>query len=99
MADMQRLMCEAPAKLCGIDGIKGKIAEGYDADFCVWNPDEEFTVTSDIVQFRNKANPYIGITLKGRVHATIVRGHLVYSSTAESTFPPTGALLKSTFKK
>lgn len=99
MADMQRLMCEAPAKLCGIDGIKGKMAEGYDADFCVWNPDEEFTVTSDIVQFRNKANPYIGMKLKGRVHATFVRGNIVYSSTAASPIQPAGVLLKSQFKK
>lgn len=54
LADVVRLLSEEPAKLVGLDHRKGKIAIGYDADFCVWNPDEEVTVTPDIIQFKNK---------------------------------------------
>ena len=32
-----------PARLCGL-ARKGRIAAGYDADFCVWDPNEEWTV-------------------------------------------------------
>lgn len=78
LSDMIRLMCEEPAKLCGIQNQKGKIEVGYDADFCVWNPDEWFTVTPDIIHFQNKANPYMGRKLRGVVHSTIVRGFHVY---------------------
>lgn len=88
-------MCAAPAKLCSIDGFKGKIDVGYDADFCIWNPGEEFIVTSDIVQFRNKANPYMGQKLKGKVYATVVRGNLVHSLTEEIRLNAVGTLLKS----
>lgn len=90
---MHRLMCAEPAKLCGLDHIKGKIAQGYDADFTIWDPTAEFIVTTDLVQFKNKANPYIGKKLTGRVHATFVRGHCVYA--AGQINPPIGNLLQS----
>lgn len=54
LTDLIRLMCEEPAKLVGLDHRKGKIAVGYDADFCVWDPEEEFTVSPDIIEFQNK---------------------------------------------
>lgn len=54
MKDVYRLMCANPAKLCGLDNQKGKIQVGYDADFCIWDPNEEFTITPDIIYFQNK---------------------------------------------
>lgn len=91
---MLRLMCEAPAKLCGFDQRKGKLLKGYDADLCVWDPNAEFTVTPNIIHFRNKATPYMGQTLKGRVHATIVRGKFAYKRTEVNTFQFVGSLIK-----
>ncbi len=35
LSDVVRLMCAAPAELCGINDRKGKIAEGYDAGMCI----------------------------------------------------------------
>lgn len=52
-------MCERPALLCGLEKSKGKILEGYDADFCVWDPDEEFQVDTNILNSSNKVNIYI----------------------------------------
>lgn len=91
---MIRLMCIEPAKLCRFDDRKGKLAKGFDADFCIWDPSAEFTVTSDIIHFRNKANPYMGMQLKGLVHATIVRGEFAYKRTTTETFQFVGGLLK-----
>lgn len=97
--DMIRLMCEEPAKLCKFDDRKGQLTKGYDADFCIWDPSAEFTVTSDIIHFRNKANPYMGMRLKGMVYATIVRGQFAYKRTTAETFNFVGTLLKTNMKK
>nr|XP_036675997.1 allantoinase isoform X1 [Drosophila suzukii] len=78
VADIHRLMCQEPAKLCGLSASKGRIAEGYDADFCVWSPEEEFTVGPELLYTATKATPYAGQRLRGVVHATVVRGLHVY---------------------
>ncbi|XP_031639295.1 probable allantoinase 1 isoform X4 [Contarinia nasturtii] len=92
--DLLRLMCEEPAKLCKFNDRKGKLAKGYDADLCIWNPEAEFTVTPDIIHFRNKSNPYMGKRLKGLVHATIVRGQFAYKRTTGEIFNFVGRLLR-----
>lgn len=58
LADVVRLLSEEPAKLVGLGQRKGKIAIGYDADFCVWDPDEEFIVTPQIIYFKNKVHTH-----------------------------------------
>jgi allantoinase len=66
----------APAKLAGLTGQKGAIVVGTDADFAVFNPDAEWTVTSDDLRFRHKLSPYLGAKLRGRVLQTWLRGEL-----------------------
>lgn len=78
--DLHRFMSENPAKLCGLDGNKGKLKVGYDADFCIWNPEEEWTITKEEALFKNKISPYFGRVVKGRVHGTAVRGMFVYDT-------------------
>jgi len=73
IADVARWMCEAPAKLAGL-ARKGAIEEGRDADFTVWRPEADFTVTNDCILHRNKVTPYEGQTLFGVVRATYLRG-------------------------
>lgn len=92
--DMVRLMCERPAELCKFNDRKGKLDKGYDADLCIWDPSAEFTVTPDIIHFRNKANPYMDKRLKGLVHATIVRGQFAYKRSTNEIFNFVGRLLK-----
>lgn len=94
LRDLIRLMCEEPVKLCGFDDQKGKLAKGYDCDLCVWDPSDVFTVTPDIIHFRNKANPYMNKQLKGVVHATIVRGQFAYKRSSTDQFNFVGHLLK-----
>lgn len=76
--DVNRFLSHHPAKLCCLDQNKGKLQIGYDADFCIWDPEEEWTVTKDETLFKNKISPYFGKVLKGRVYATVVRGFFVY---------------------
>lgn len=92
LKDVARLLSKNQAKLCGFSKVKGRIAVGYDADFCIFNPDEVFDVSPDIIQFKNKANPYMGRQLKGVVRATIIAGHVVYEK-GQIIGLPMGAIL------
>jgi allantoinase len=66
-------MAEGPAKLAGLDH-KGKIAPGFDADFCVLAPDESFEVDPNRLFHRNPLTPYAGRRLMGVVRETWLRG-------------------------
>lgn len=93
--EMYRFMCQQPARLCGFDDRKGRIANGFDADFCVWDPKSDFVVTAECIHFRNKANPYMGKILNGVVQATIVRGKIAYDRKSEGNkFSAVGRLVK-----
>lgn len=95
VADVVRLMCQAPAALCGLDGErhrKGRLEVGWSADFCVWDPDATFTVRPEMIEFQNKANPYMDRELRGVVRATIVRGRVVFEE-GEAFGVPCGKLL------
>ncbi|XP_031619102.1 uncharacterized protein LOC116338156 [Contarinia nasturtii] len=93
ISDMVHLMSVEPAKMCGFENRKSKLAKGYDADMCIWDPSGEFVVTPDIVHFRHKANPYMGKKLKGLVHATIVRGNFAYRRSDREIFNFVGQML------
>ncbi len=75
LSDMARWMAEQPARLAGLPA-KGKIAPGYDADLCVFAPDEQFTVDPVRLHHRHRLTPYAGRRLTGRVRATILRGEM-----------------------
>lgn len=91
--DVNRFLSFHPAKLCGLDQNKGRIQVGYDADFCIWDPDEEWTVTKDETLFKSKICPYFGKVLKGRVYATVVRGYFVYDVNNPTFDEPVGNVL------
>ncbi len=74
--DVARWMCEAPAKLAGL-ARKGRIEAGRDADFVVWRPEADFTVTNECILHRNKVTPYEGQTLSGAIDSTWLRGEKV----------------------
>ena len=75
---LARWMSAAPASLAGLGERKGRIAEGFDADFVVWDPDVEFTVDPAHLQQRHKITPYAGRRLAGDVITTFVRGERVW---------------------
>ncbi len=74
------LLTEQPAKFLKIDDRKGFIKKGYDADFVVWAPGENFVVTEDMILHKHKITPYIGKQLGGIVHATYINGELIFSN-------------------
>jgi len=81
LADVARWICKGPARLAGLER-KGRIAEGNDADFAVWSPEETFVVDPSIIEHRHKVTPYAGETLRGVVKTTWFRGERVYENSA-----------------
>lgn len=76
--DVVEWMCAAPARLSGLDGRKGAIAPGFDADLVIWDPDADFSVDAAALEHRNKITPYQGRRLAGSTLRTILRGETVY---------------------
>jgi allantoinase len=73
LADLVRWMAEGPARLVGLEH-KGRIAVGYDADLCVFAPDDRFVVDPRRLHHRHPITPYGGRTLAGVVRGTWLRG-------------------------
>ena len=74
--DMVRLTSYTPAKLLKID--KGVLKEGKVADITIFDPNEEYIYTKDMIVSKSKNTPFIGKTLKGKVKYTIVNGNIIY---------------------
>jgi allantoinase len=76
--DLVCLLSQRPAQLAGLEGRKGQIAPGYDADFVIFDPDQAFTVTEKQLHTRHAISPYVGEKLLGTVKATYLRGSPVF---------------------
>jgi allantoinase len=77
--DIAKWLCENPAVLPGLQQNKGKIEKGYDADFAVWDPDQQFTVTENIIRHKHKLTPYLGEKLYGVVEQTWLSGEKIFA--------------------
>ncbi|MEP6562280.1 MAG: amidohydrolase family protein, partial [Nakamurella sp.] len=73
LCDVIRWMAEGPAALAGLHR-KGHLALGYDADLCVFAPDEAFVVDAARLHHKNAITPYAGRPLAGVVRSTWLRG-------------------------
>lgn len=85
-------LSENPARFAGLSASKGRIANGYDADLVIWDPDEPFEVRPEGLFFRHKVSPYLGMSLFGKVHRTILRGQPIFDG-QRHVETPTGKML------
>jgi allantoinase len=84
LSAVARWMSEKPAQLAGLSERKGRLEAGCDADFIVFDPGAEFTVTKDRLHHRHGLSPYLGEKLKGVVKRTYLRGSAVF---CDGSFP------------
>uniref|UniRef100_A0A6I8R1Y0 allantoinase n=1 Tax=Xenopus tropicalis TaxID=8364 RepID=A0A6I8R1Y0_XENTR len=98
LLDIPRLLSSNPAKLSSLDGRKGAIKPGYDADLVIWDPDKEYQVHEASLHHKNKLTPYLGFQLCGETEATIVGGILVYYKGRHCPVPAGKPLLIQTME-
>ncbi len=82
LSDIACWMAQNPACLVGLQGKKGVIAVGADADLVIFEPESFQTVSTDRLQYRHKLTPYENERLQGVVRQTYLRGELVYDDGA-----------------
>jgi len=68
---------EEPARLFGLAGRKGAIAEGADADLVLWDPQAEQRLSVDTLHDDMDYTVYDGMTVRGMPRTTICRGQVV----------------------
>ncbi|MCP4139126.1 MAG: dihydroorotase family protein [Chloroflexi bacterium] len=76
---MAELTSWNPARRFGTGG-KGDIAEGYDGDIVLFDPNETFVVRAAESESGQGYTPFEGQELTGRVKATFLRGNKVYEN-------------------
>jgi dihydroorotase len=77
--DLGRLvqcLSEAPARIFNLPG--GRLEEGAEADFVLFDPAKEWVVQADTFQSLSRNSCYLGETLSGRVAATFRGGRLTW---------------------
>jgi allantoinase len=94
LTHLAKWLCEAPARLAGLDHQKGAIVPGRDADLVIWNPDASFTVDPAQLHHRHKLTPYAGRDLLGIVEATFLRGVKIFERNKFCAAPAGQVLLR-----
>ncbi len=79
LKDVSRLMISNTSAFVGLNN-KGKIQEGNDADFVIFDPDKKFIVDADRLFHKHKVTPYSGRELCGVVKATYLRGEKIFEN-------------------
>ncbi len=67
-----------PAKLFGLDHLKGALQVGLDADIVLYDPKKAFTITNEAMHGDTDHTVWEGAKLKGYPVATYSRGNLVF---------------------
>src|SRR5438270_100931 len=78
LPDVVRLLSEQPAKVFGLWPRKGSLIPGADADLVLYDPRPQRRLAASELHSRAGFSPYEGMTVTGRVKATVVRGRVVY---------------------
>ncbi|MBP7868008.1 MAG: dihydroorotase family protein [Acidobacteria bacterium] len=69
------------ARRYGLADRKGHLVVGKDADFALVDPEGNWTVEGARFLSKGKITPFEGMTLRGKVVKTLVRGRVVYDAT------------------
>ncbi len=72
-----QVLAKRTAEVFGLADRKGDIRIGADADFVIWNPDEETAIAVENLHGKADWSPYEGMRIAGRVEYTILRGQVL----------------------
>lgn len=77
-AQLMEKMSYNPAKLYHLEGTRGHISVGADADLVLYDPKATWTVGESFAS-KSVNTPFVGVELTGQVRYTICGGKVVYS--------------------
>jgi dihydropyrimidinase len=86
MSKFVALCCTNPAKMYGLDGVKGSIAPGYDADLVIWYPpnhSKRIVIHNEILHHSIDYTPFEGVEVGNWPRFTILRGVLKWDCVRE----------------
>jgi allantoinase len=66
-----------PAARFGLAPAKGALAVGADADLLLLDPAQDWTIAREELLDRHRLSPFVGMTLRGRVVRTLLRGRTI----------------------
>lgn len=88
-----RCLAYGPAKAFGLYPRKGCLAPGSDGDLVVFDPELPWVITPESLFYKNKLSAFVGLTGKGSVTHTVVRGNIVFANGQIKTGPGIGRLV------
>ena len=81
LEDLVRRLTAEPVQVLGLTWSHlGSLSPGAAADVTLVDPDAQWVVTSEGFASKGKNTPLEGVSLKGRVMATVVEGRLVFQA-------------------
>ena len=86
LSRIAELLSYNPAQRYGLYH-KGDIAPGYDADIVLFDPNESFVVRGHKSPSSAGYSPLEGLTLKGKVKSTMLRGKIIFQNDAVVGYP------------
>jgi len=79
LSDVVRTTSTKVARIFGVDGIKGDIRKGLQADLTIVDPKSEWVVRAEDLKTKaRETNLYDGMKMRGRIKWTVLRGTVVY---------------------
>ncbi len=77
LSDLVRKLSLNPSRIIGKSNI-GTLMPGSRANVTVFDPDEEFVLTADVIKSKSKNTPFLNKRMRGKVKLTIYNGKIVY---------------------
>ena len=93
VSDVSKWLSHEPARRLGLEGGRGAIETGLEADLVAWDPDRSFKAEGATLFHRHKLTPYQGVELFGVVEMTLLRGREIFDH-GEHVGSPRGRLLE-----
>ena len=93
LRDFVRVTAERPAELYGLQGRKGILAPGADADMVIWDETKRVRISTETLHDELDYTPYEGMVVEGWPQTTILRGSILSHGGALLAEPGTGRLL------
>lgn len=87
-------LSEGPARIFGLWERKGAVRPGADADLVILDPDREWRITEDSLQYLNRISAFVGLEGRGIPETVLVRGQVVWSGGAVRVSPGYGELVR-----